>query len=177
MFVPLSGGTHTGGGLGLPHYCRPQLFADGITDELITQLAKTAAFRVASRTSSMQFKKSKQNVRQVAAQLGVEALLEGSIERVGERVRAQLIRASTDEHLWAESYDGSVSDLLALEDRTARDIAQKVAVNLTPAQLRQLVGSRTVNRDAHLDYLRGRFYWNQRTPEGFENVRIVSGMN
>jgi TolB-like protein/DNA-binding winged helix-turn-helix (wHTH) protein/Tfp pilus assembly protein PilF len=150
-----------------------EYFADGITDELITQLAKTGAFRVTSRTSSMQFKKSKQNVRQIAAQLGVEALVEGSIERVGERVRvrAQLIRASTDEHLWAESYDGSVSDLLALEDRTARDIAQKVAVNLTPAQLRQLVGSRAVNRDAHLDYLRGRFYWNQRTPEGFEKAQ------
>jgi tetratricopeptide (TPR) repeat protein len=125
---------------------------------------------------SMQFKKSKQNVRQIAAQLGVEALVEGSIERVGERVRvrAQLIRVSTDEHLWAESYDGSVSDLLALEDRAASDIAQKVAVNLTPAQLRQLVGARAVNRDAHLDYLGVRFYWNQRTPEGFERHTDIS---
>jgi len=149
-----------------------EYFADGVTDELITQLAKTGAFRVTSRTSSMQFKKSNKNLRQIAGELGVEALVEGSIERAGDRVRirAQLIRASTDQHLWAESYDGAVSDLLSLEDRVARDIALKVAVNLTPTQEQRFVRTRTVNPDAHLDYLRGRYFWNQRTADGFEKA-------
>jgi tetratricopeptide (TPR) repeat protein len=104
--------------------------------------------------------------------LGVEALVEGSIERAGDRVRirAQLIRASTDQHLWAESYDGGVSDLLSLEDRVARDIALQVAVNLTPDQERGFVRARTVNPDAYLDYLRGRYLWNQRTADGFEKA-------
>lgn len=149
-----------------------EYFADGVTDELITQLAKTGAFRVTSRTSSMQFRKTNKSLPQIARELGVEALIEGSIERAGERVRirAQLIRASTDQHLWAESYDGEVSDLLSLEDRVARDIALKVAVNLTPAQERQLVRARGVNRDAYLDYLRGRYFWNLRTADGFEKA-------
>jgi TolB-like protein/DNA-binding winged helix-turn-helix (wHTH) protein/Tfp pilus assembly protein PilF len=149
-----------------------EYFADGVTDELITQLARTGAFRVTSRTSSMQFKKSNKNLRQIAGELGVEALVEGSIERAGDRVRirAQLIRASTDQHLWAESYDGAVSDLLSLEDRVARDIALKVAVNLTPTQEQRFVRTRTVNPDAHLDYLRGRYFWNQRTADGFEKA-------
>jgi TolB-like protein/DNA-binding winged helix-turn-helix (wHTH) protein/Tfp pilus assembly protein PilF len=149
-----------------------EYFADGITDELITQLAMSGAFRVTSRTSSMQFKKTGKNVRQIADELGVDALVEGSIERAGDRVRirAQLIRASTDQHLWAESYDGKVSDLLSLEDRVAKDIALKVAVNLTPAQERRFVRTRTVNPDAYLDYLRGRFFWNQRTADGFETA-------
>jgi TolB-like protein/DNA-binding winged helix-turn-helix (wHTH) protein/Tfp pilus assembly protein PilF len=149
-----------------------EYFADGVTDELITQLAKSGAFRVTSRTSSMQFKKSSKSLRQIAGELRVDALVEGSIERAGDRVRirAQLIRASTDQHLWAESYDGSVTDLLSLEDHVARDIALKVAVNLTPAQERQFVRARPVNPDAYLDYLRGRFYWNQRTAEGFDRA-------
>jgi TolB-like protein/DNA-binding winged helix-turn-helix (wHTH) protein/Tfp pilus assembly protein PilF len=148
-----------------------EYFADGVTDELITQLAKGGLFRVTSRTSSMQFKKSHKNLRQIAGELGVEALVEGSIERAGDRVRirAQLIRASTDQHLWAESYDGTVSDLLPLEDRVARDIAVNVAANLTPAQQR-IVRTRTVNPDAYLDYLRGRYFWNQRTADGFEKA-------
>jgi TolB-like protein/DNA-binding winged helix-turn-helix (wHTH) protein/Tfp pilus assembly protein PilF len=148
-----------------------EYFADGVTDELITQLAKTGVSRVTSRTSSMQFKKSNKTVQQIASELGVQALVEGSIERVGDRVRirAQLIRASTDEHLWAESYEGAVSDLLSLEDRVARDIASKVAVSLTPAQ-RRFVKTRAVNSDAHLDYLRGQYFWNQRTADGFEKA-------
>lgn len=149
-----------------------EYFADGVTDELITQLAKTGVFRVTSRTSSMQFKKSKKSLREIAGELGVEALVEGSIERVGDRVRirAQLIQASTDQHLWAESYDGAVPDLLSLEDRVARDIALKVAVSLTPAQERRFVRTRAVNPDAYLDYLRGRYFWNQRSADGFEKA-------
>ena len=149
-----------------------EYFADGVTDELITQLAKTGAFRVTSRTSSMQFKKSNKNLQQIAGELGVEALVEGSLELTGDRVRirAQLIRASTDQHLWAESYDGSVTDLLSLEDRVARDIALKVAVNLTPAQERRFVRTRTVNPDAYQDYLRGRYFWNLRTVDSFEKA-------
>jgi TolB-like protein/DNA-binding winged helix-turn-helix (wHTH) protein len=149
-----------------------EYLADGVTDELITQLAKTGGFRVTSRTSSMQFKKAHKNLQRIAGELGVEALVEGSIERVGDqvRIRAQLVRASTDQHLWAESYDGAVSDLLSLEDRVARDIALKVAVNLTPGQERVFVRTRTVNPDAYLDYLRGRDLWNQRTADGFEKA-------
>ena len=150
-----------------------EYFADGVTDELITQLAKTGMFRVTSRTSSMQFKKSSKNVRQIAADLGVEALVEGSIERMGDRVRirAQLIRASTDQHLWAESYDGSVDDLLALEDRVARDIAVRLAVHLTPQQEQRIARKREVDPEAHLNYLRGRYCWNLRSAQGFERAR------
>ena len=150
-----------------------EYFADGVTDELITQLAKTGMFRVTSRTSSMQFKKSSKNVRQIAADLGVEALVEGSIERMGDRVRirAQLIRASTDQHLWAESYDGSVNDLLALEDRVARDIAVRVAVHLTPQQEQRIARKREVDPEAYLNYLRGRYCWNLRSAQGFERAR------
>jgi TolB-like protein/DNA-binding winged helix-turn-helix (wHTH) protein len=149
-----------------------EYLADGVTDELITQLAKTGAFRVTSRTSSMQFKKSNKGLRQIAGELGVDALVEGSIERAGDRVRirAQLIQASTDQHLWAESYDGGVSDLLSLEDRVARDIAWQVAVNLRPGQERGFLRARTINPEAHLDYLRGRYLWNQRTADGFEKA-------
>jgi TolB-like protein/DNA-binding winged helix-turn-helix (wHTH) protein/Flp pilus assembly protein TadD len=148
-------------------------FADGVTDELITQLAKSGAFRVTSRTSSMQFKKTNKSLPQIARELGVDALVEGSIERAGARIRirAELIQASTDQHLWAESYDGEVNDVLSLEDRVARDIAQKVVVNLTPAQARKFVRTHAVNPDAHLDYLRGRFYWNQRTADGFDKAQ------
>src|SRR5262249_9506012 len=117
-----------------------EYLADGVTDELITQLAKTGAFRFTSRTSSMQFKKTNKSLQEIASELGVEAWGEGSIERGGDRVRirTQLIRASTDQHLWAESYDGAVSDLLALEDRVARDVITKMAANLTPAQGQRL---------------------------------------
>jgi TolB-like protein/DNA-binding winged helix-turn-helix (wHTH) protein/Tfp pilus assembly protein PilF len=149
-----------------------EYLADGVTDELITQLAKTGAFRVTSRTSSMQFKKSSKSLRQIAYELGVDALVEGSIERSGERIRirAQLIRASTDQHLWAESYDGGIDDLLSLEDRAATDITSKIVANLTGAQARRLVRMHPINPDAYQDYLRGRYLWNQRSPESLEKA-------
>jgi TolB-like protein len=92
-----------------------EYLADGITDELTTQLAKLGTFRVTSRTSAMQFKKTNKSLPQIARELGVDALVEGSLERSGNRIRihSQLIRARTDEHLWAETYDGDFNEKIA----------------------------------------------------------------
>lgn len=146
-----------------------EFLVEGITDELITQLAKSGAFRVTSRTSSMQYRKTRKGVGEIGKELGVDAVVEGSIERSGDhlRIRAQLVRTATDQHIWAESYDGAVSDLLSLEDRVAKDIATKVAINLTPDQQERFLHTHAVDAEAYQDYLRGRFFWNQRTAEAY----------
>src|SRR5208337_1197395 len=113
-----------------------EYFADGMTDEIITDLAKLAGPKVISRTSAMQFKETHKTIPEIARELHVGAVLEGSVERSGDRmrVRVQLIEASTDQHLWAESYDRQLSDVLILEAELAHDIAQQIEIRLTPQQ-------------------------------------------
>ena len=135
-----------------------EYFADGMTDNLITDLAKIGALRVTSRTSVMRYKGTKKALPEIARELNVDAIIEGSVIRSGQRVRvtAQLLQAPTDRHLWAETYDRDVGDILKLQAEVADAIAQQVRAKLTPLQQSQ---AHTVNPGAYDAYLRGRLYF------------------
>ena len=153
----------------LDHNPENEYFADGLTEALITSLAKISALRVASRTSAMRFKGVRdKSLREIAGELGVEGLVEGTVLRSGERVRisAQLIDASTDQHVWAESYDNDLRDVLALQSEVARAIANEVQAKLTQHDREKLARVRPVNPEAYEAYLKGRHHWNKRTPAG-----------
>jgi eukaryotic-like serine/threonine-protein kinase len=147
-----------------------EYFADGMTEELITDLSKIEAIRVISRTSAMRYKGSSKSLPEIARELNVEGLVEGSVERSADRVRitAQLIYAPTDTHLWAESYERSLRDVLSLQDEVARDIANKIRIRLTPTEQTRLSNSGPVDPQAYQFYLEGRYYWSMRTEEGIE---------
>jgi serine/threonine protein kinase/tetratricopeptide (TPR) repeat protein len=144
-------------------------FADGMTEELITSLAKIGALKVISRTSAMQYKGTRKSLPQIAKELKVDALIEGSVLREGGQVRitAQLIEASTDQHLWAESYQRELRGVLALQAEIAGVIAEKVCVVLTPTERARLASVRTVNPETYEAYLKAKFYLYKKTPEGF----------
>ena len=143
-------------------------FADGMTDELITDLAQIEALRVISRTSVMSYKSVRKPLPQIAQELNVDAIVEGTVLHSGERVRitAQLIEAATDKHLWAASYEGEIRDALALQNQVARSIAQEIRINVTPHEQAALVATKTVDPAAYEDYLKGRYFWNKRTRDG-----------
>ncbi|PYY06912.1 MAG: hypothetical protein DMG69_21565 [Acidobacteria bacterium] len=145
-----------------------EYFADGITDALITQLAKLPGLRVISRTSIMQYKNSRRPLPDIARALSVDAVVEGSVSRSSNRVRvtAQLVDARADRHLWAEEYDRDLRDILTLQSELARDISEQVRANISSGQLR--VGA--VEPAAYESYLRGRSFWNQRTPAGLNQA-------
>ncbi len=145
-----------------------EYFVDGMTEELTTSLAQVGALKIISRTSSMQYKGTKKTLPEIGRELGVDAVLEGSVLRAGKRVRvtAQLIRAATDEHLWAQSYDRDLQDVLALQSGVARLIAGEVAKLVSPRGATNLAADRPVDPAAHEDYLMGRFFWNTRSGEG-----------
>jgi TolB-like protein/DNA-binding winged helix-turn-helix (wHTH) protein/Tfp pilus assembly protein PilF len=138
-----------------------EFFADGMTDQLITDLAKVQSLRVISRTSVMQYKGTKKPLPEIARELNVDAIVEGSVIRSGERVRvtAQLLQASTDQHLWAETYDRDRGDVLKLQGEVADSIAQQVRAQLTPQQQAQLRSPHAVNPAAYDAYLKGRLYF------------------
>lgn len=138
-------------------------FVDGVTDELITELAKMGSVRVISRTSSMQYKHAKGNLRKIASELNVDAVVEGAVARSGNRVRitVQLIRASSDQHLWANSYERDVSDILALQTEIAASVARELRVELA-LQVPAPTSPRILNQEAYAEYLRGRYAWNLR---------------
>jgi TolB-like protein/Tfp pilus assembly protein PilF len=140
-------------------------FADGMTDELITNLAKISALRVTSYTSVSKYKGTTKALPQVADELHVDAIVEGSVVRAGEQVRitAQLIYAPRDQHLWAEEYQRYLRDVLYLQHEVARDIAQQIRVTLTPNEQSRLNSAEVVDPGAYENYLRGRSYWNQRS--------------
>jgi TolB-like protein/Tfp pilus assembly protein PilF len=143
-------------------------FADGMTEELTTNLAKIGALRVISRTSAVRYKGTKKSLPEIARELNVDGVVEGSVERSGDRVRitAQLIHGPTDTHLWAESYERDLRDVLALEDEVAKAIADEVRIKLTPSERAGLAGARPVDPEVYEAYLKGRYYWSQRTAEG-----------
>ena len=140
-------------------------FADGMTDELITNLAKISALRVSSYTSIAKYRSSSKPLPQVAQELQVDAIVEGSVLRSGDQVRitAQLIYAPRDQHLWAEEYQRYLRDVLYLQREVARDVAQQVRVTLTPNEQNRLATAGAVDPAAYESYLRGRSYWNQRS--------------
>jgi TolB-like protein len=136
-------------------------FADGLTDALITDLAKIRALKVISRTSVMQYKGVQKPLAVVARELGVEGIIEGSVQRSGGQVRitVQLIRAATDAHLWAESYARDFRDVLTLQGEVARAVAREIKVALTPEESTQLSRPRSVSPEAYEAYLKGQFHW------------------
>ncbi|AXC14775.1 Adenylate cyclase [Acidisarcina polymorpha] len=145
-------------------------FSDGMTDELITDLAQISALRVISRTSTMGYKGSHKSLPQIARELNVDAVVEGSVVRAGDHIRitAQLIDASTDKHIWSQSYESELRDTLALQDRVARAIAEQIQISLTPREKVELTSATVVNPQAYESYLKGRYFWSKRTAEGLE---------
>jgi len=137
-----------------------EYFADGMTEELTAEVAQLSALRVISRTSVMQYKGGKKPLRQIARELNVDAVVEGSVQRSGNRVRviAQLIYAPTDRHLWARTYERDLRDVLALQDEVAQAIAREVGGQLNPRQQAIVSVARRVNPEAYESYLRGRSY-------------------
>lgn len=147
-----------------------EYFADGMTDALITRLAQVGALRVISRTSVMGYKGKNKLLPQIAHELNVEAIVEGTVARSGARVRitAQLVHAHTDQHLWAQQYERELTDILLLQAEVASAIAAEVQVRLTPQEKARLASARMVNPEAYDAYLRGRLHWNKRTEEGMK---------
>jgi TolB-like protein/DNA-binding winged helix-turn-helix (wHTH) protein/Tfp pilus assembly protein PilF len=144
-----------------------EYFADGLTDDLITDLGKMITLRVISRTSVMQYKRTKKPLPEIARELNVDAAVEGTVQRSGSRVRvtAQLLQARTDRHLWAETYERDSADVIQLERQLAVAIAHEVTGRLSPAQETRVARGGTANPRAYDAYLRGRYFWAQRTPE------------
>ncbi len=142
-----------------------EYFVDGMTDALITDLAQISTLQVTSRTSVVRYKKERKPLAMIARELGVDAVVEGTVVRSGNRVRidAQLIQAASDRHLWARSYEGEMRDILALQDGVAREIAAEIQVKLTPEERARLTSVRPVNPEAYDAYLRGRFFVNKKT--------------
>src|ERR1700686_4290476 len=138
-----------------------EFFADGMTDQLITDLAKVGSLRVISRTSVMRYKGTRKALPEIARELDVAAVVEGSVIRSGRRVRvtAQLVQATTDQHLWAETYDRDLGDILKLQGEVADAIAGQVRAQLTPTQQALIRRAHAVNPDAYDAYLKGRLYF------------------
>jgi adenylate cyclase len=147
-------------------------FAEGITEALISTLAKIGELRVVSRTSVMQYKGVRKSLPEIARELNVDGILEGTVQRVGERLRisAQLLHAPTDTHLWAENYDRDLRDVLALQSEVAQAIARGVQVKLTPRERANIEHVGSVDPHAYEAYLRGRYYWNRRAKVGFQKA-------
>jgi TolB-like protein/DNA-binding winged helix-turn-helix (wHTH) protein/Flp pilus assembly protein TadD len=147
-------------------------FSDGMTDELITDLAKIKALRVISRTSVMGYKGTHPPLPEIARKLNVEAVVEGSVLRVGDQVRitAQLIQVPADKHLWAESYDGNLSDTFALQNNVARAIAEQIRIEVTPQEQAALKSVKTIDPATYEDYLKGRYFWSKRTADGLKKA-------
>jgi TolB-like protein/DNA-binding winged helix-turn-helix (wHTH) protein/Flp pilus assembly protein TadD len=147
-------------------------FSDGMTDELITDLAKIKALRVISRTSVMRYKGTHTPLQEIARKLNVDAIVEGSVLRSGEQVRitAQLIQVPADKHLWAESYEGNLSDTLALQNKVARAVAEQIRIEVTSQERAELKSVKKIDPDAYEDYLKGRYFWNKRTADGLKKA-------
>jgi len=147
-------------------------FADGMTETLIAVLAKIGALRVISRTSVMQYKGAHKPLREIARELNVDAIVEGSVQRFGERVQitVQLIYAPTDRHLWSETYDRDLRDMLTLQNEIARAVTQEVQIRLTPHEQMHLARALPINGAAFDYFLRGRFHLNRRTKDDNETA-------
>lgn len=147
-------------------------FADGMTDALIGELAKIKALRVISRTSAMYYKGMKKTLPEIAAELNVDVVVEGSVMRSGDRVqvRVQLIRAVNDQHLWSETYDYNLRDVLLLQSEAARAIAREIQIKLTPQEQTQFESVRQVAPEAYDSYLRGQFYFNRQNRDDNETA-------
>jgi len=147
-------------------------FADGMTDQLISDLGHISALRVISRTSVMGYKHVRKPLPQIARELNVDAVVEGTVLRSGDRVRitAQLINASADKHLWSQSYEGELRETLEVQNKVAMAIADQVRISLNPKEQAVLAASRVVNPEAYVSYLKGRYFWNKRTADSLKTA-------
>ncbi|MGH9746762.1 MAG: winged helix-turn-helix domain-containing tetratricopeptide repeat protein [Candidatus Acidiferrales bacterium] len=145
-------------------------FADGMTEALTTDLGKISALRVISRTSVMQYKGTKKTLPEIARELNVDALIEGTVSRAGNhlRITANLLEASPEKHLWAESYESDMGDILTVQGQVAQAVASEIRVKLTPEEQELLSDTRPVNPKAHDSYLKGRYLCNKDTREGLD---------
>src|ERR1700747_1806143 len=142
-------------------------FTEGVQDEILTRLAKVADLKVIARTSTQHFKSAPDDLQQIAKQLGVTNILEGTVQKAGDQVRVnvQLINAMTDAHLWAETYDRKLTDIFAVESEIAKTIAETLQAKLTASEKSSIAKAPTANPEAYELYLKGRFFWNKRTGE------------
>ena len=140
-------------------------FSEGIQDEILTRLAKIGDFKVISRTSTEKYKSSPGNLREIARQLGVANILEGSVQKAGDQVRVnvQLINALNDAHLWADTYDRKLTDIFAVESEIAKTVAETLQAKLDGRAEKELASRPTENPEAHQLYLKGRYFWNKRS--------------
>jgi len=140
-------------------------FADGIQDEILTRLSKIADLKVISRTSTQHYKSAPENLPEIARQLGVAHIVEGSVQKSGEtvRVNVQLIKAANDSHLWADTFDRKLTDVFAVESEIAKSIADTLKAKLTDSEEHAISARPTENTNAHQSYLKGRYFWNKRT--------------
>src|SRR5256884_4191237 len=140
-------------------------FCEGVQDEILTRLAKIADLKVISRTSTQHYKSTPENLPQIAKQLGVAHILEGSVQKASDQVRVnvQLINALTDAHLWADTYDRKLTDIFAVESEIAKTIAETLQAKLTGSEQHAIAVRPTESTEAHQLYLKGRFFWNKRT--------------
>jgi TolB-like protein/DNA-binding winged helix-turn-helix (wHTH) protein/Tfp pilus assembly protein PilF len=147
-----------------------EYFADGMTEELVTNLGKISTLRVISRTSVMLYKGSKKPLPEIARELNVDAIVEGTVQRSGNHVRvtANLLYAPTDRHLWAESYESELGDVLILQGKVARSIADEIGIKLMSQEKTRLASTRSVNPDAYEAYLKAKYYASKWSEEGFK---------
>src|SRR5215471_16075237 len=140
-------------------------FAEGVQDEILTRLAKVADLKVIARTSTQKFKSAPENLPDIAKQLGVANILEGSVQKANDQVRVnvQLINAMTEAHLWADTYDRKLTDIFAVESEIAKAVADALQATLTGSEKSSIAKAPTTNPEAYELYLRGRFFWNKRT--------------
>jgi adenylate cyclase len=152
-------------------------FADGIQEEILIRLSRIGDLKVISRTSTQRFKSSTEDISQIAKQLGVANVLEGSVRKAGNKVRVhvQLIDAEKDAHLWAERYDRQLDDIFEVESDIAEKIAEALQTTLTGAERRAIAARPTTNTDAHELYLKGRYHWRNFYAPGYERVREYFG--
>jgi serine/threonine protein kinase/Flp pilus assembly protein TadD len=154
-----------------------EYFADGMTETLITGLAKVAALRVTSRTSVMQFKGSQKPLPEIARELGVDAIVEGSVRRSGDNisVAVRLIEAATEQQLWNNTYNRNLRDVLAIQNEVTTAVTQAIQIKLTPQEQSRLARSRPINPAAYDDFLHGRYYLNRQTKA--DNESAIQALN
>ena len=156
----------------LSHDPENAYFSEGIQEEILTRLAKIGDFKVVSRTSTGKYKSSPENLREIARQLGVAHILEGSVQKTTDQVRVnvQLINALNDAHLWAETYDRKLTDIFAVESEIAKAVAENLQAKLNGRAEKVLAARPTENPQAHELYLKGRYFWNKRTTQNLEKA-------